>query len=71
MCPVHEGLKEIQQTVQGRDTSLKWNRMSFDLVDRVAVCIDQGNVHLGGADVNGERKVWFVLFHRWSSEMSG
>jgi hypothetical protein len=68
---MHEGLKEIQQTVQGRDASRKWNRMPFDLADRVAVCIDQGNVHLGGADVNGDRKVWFVLFHGWSSEMSG
>jgi hypothetical protein len=62
--PVHEGLKEIQQTVQGRDTSLKGNRMPFDLADRVAVCIDQSNVHLGGTDVYGERKVLFILFHR-------
>jgi hypothetical protein len=64
MRPVPEGLEEIQQTVQGRDTSLKWNRMSFDLANRVAVGIDQGSVHLGGADVHGESKVLFSLFHR-------
>jgi hypothetical protein len=64
MRPVPEGLEEIQQTVQGRDTSLKWNRMPFDLADRVAVSIDQGNVHLGGTDVHGESKVLFSLFHR-------